>query len=286
MRRSTLVFGILCLAAILPAAAKDSAWYTSVDEAIEEARRSDRDLLVDLYAEWCVWCDKLDRNVFSRPEFRETLGDRYVFLRVDVEQEEGGELQRRFRAGNLPTTMLMTPDKIEIGRVAGYFPVDAFLDQVKRQEAAHHEFLARVERESDSDDPDTLLRLAQDLYERGDGLAAAALYRQALPRTTPGSPDRARLSYEIAESLRRGGDLEGAENAFRAAEAAVKAADLGESDLAARLALLRYHIDHDRGECREAVTSLERFLQTYPENPLAAPARSTLHRLKQSESCA
>jgi thiol:disulfide interchange protein DsbD len=275
------------LVTVSPArSAEDPLWYTSVDEAREAARASGRQILVDLYADWCIWCDKLDQIVFSRETFRETVGARYVFLRVDVEQEEGEELQRRFRATNLPTTLLMTPDRIEIGRIQGFFPLDPFLDQIERQEQGWRDFQARYEAEVAVDDRDTLVLLATNLYDRGDGLRSAAIYRRLLPETTPGSGERARLAYQIAEALRRGGDLEAAETAFVQAEGAVRAASLEDSDLAARLSLLRFHIDHDRGECKAAVSSLERFLDRYPENRLAPPARTTLHKLKQSESCA
>ena len=115
---------------------------------------------------------------------------------------------------------------------------------------------------------------------------AARIYEKLLLGTDPGSAERARLAYEIAESWRRGGALDRADEAYAAAAEAVRAASLEGSDLDARLSLLRFHIDHDRGECREAVSSLERFLEEHPESSLASPARTTLYRLKQSESCA
>lgn len=276
----------VCLLGAGVARGAEAHWYGTVDEAVAEARASNRDILVDLYADWCLWCSRLDEQVFSRPRFEEEVGARYVFLRVDVEEtEEGKDLQRRFRISSLPTTLLMTADRVEIGRIQGFFPLDPFLEQIAGREGDWKEFQARYEAESSTADRDTLTRLAVDLYERGDGKRAARIYEKLLPRTEPDSPDRAHIAYEIAESWRRGGALDRAEEAFAKATDAIAAASLEGSDLDARLALLRFHIDHDRGECRAAVSSLERFLERYPDNALASPARNTLFHLKQSESC-
>lgn len=288
MRLRILAFTLgLALAAGPPGwAADDPVWHTSVAEASRAALASDRDILVDFYADWCLWCKKIDERIFSTEEFVEATAGEYVYLRVDVDEEEGEDLQRRFRVSNLPTVLLMTPNRIEIGRVEGYAPPDRYLAEIEATRQRYQEFLARYEEESGSTDRDTLLRLARDLYDRGDGLRAASVYRRVLADLNPASPLGARLSYEVAESLRRGGDLTGAQEALEGATANVRKAELEDSDLGARLALLRFHIAHDRGECQEAVGNLESFLDRYPESPLAPPARSTLHRLKRSESCA
>lgn len=261
-------------------------WHDDPEEALRAAKTSDRDVLVDLYAEWCHWCDRLDEEVFSREAFRERLAEDYVFLRVDAEREVGLELRRRFRIRSLPTTLLMTPQRVEIGRIEGFFPLSPFLEQIEDREEEYAGLLDRAREEIGSRDPEVLSRLARELYDRGAGLRAAEAWERLLEVTEPPPPKRARLAYEIAESRRRGGDLPGAERAFRRAEEELRDAKLEDSDLGARLALLRFHLDHDHGDCPEAVSSLESFLATYPKNPLADSARNTLRNLKESESCA
>ncbi|MDX1631625.1 MAG: thioredoxin family protein [Thermoanaerobaculia bacterium] len=261
-------------------------WHQDPTEALRLAEASERAVLVDLYAEWCHWCERLEEEVFSQAVFREDLAEDYVFLRVDAEEEHGLDLRRRFRIQSLPTTLLMTPDRIEIGRVEGYAPLGPFLDRIETREREYESLLDRYRREIDSRNPQTLTSLARDLYDRGAGIRAAEAWERLLEAPEPAPAERARLAYEIAESRRRGGDLEGAEQAFARARKELRAAGLEGSELGARLALLRYHLQHDRGDCPEAVSSLERFLESYPESSLAEPARSTLRSLRESESCA
>lgn len=52
-----------------------------LDQAIAEARRSGRPVIVDVYADWCVSCVEMQRQVLSRPDVRDILaaGERLEF---------------------------------------------------------------------------------------------------------------------------------------------------------------------------------------------------------------
>ena len=58
----------------------------TVDElqaAIAQANADDRAVMVDVYADWCVYCVQLERNTFPDPAVREALGDTHL-VKVDV----------------------------------------------------------------------------------------------------------------------------------------------------------------------------------------------------------
>ena len=70
-----------------PAAVVASAkpgWLTSVDQAQKEAQAKNRLLLMDFTgSDWCGWCIMLDKEVFSKPEFKEYASKNLVLLELD-----------------------------------------------------------------------------------------------------------------------------------------------------------------------------------------------------------
>jgi thioredoxin-related protein len=67
----------------LVAAAK-AGWLTSLEQAQKEAQAKNRLLLMDFTgSDWCGWCIMLDKEVFSKPEFKEYATKNLVLLELD-----------------------------------------------------------------------------------------------------------------------------------------------------------------------------------------------------------
>lgn len=62
----------------------DSMWLTDYEEAFIKARNENKHVLINFTgSDWCGWCHKLDREVFSQPEFKEYAKDNLVLLKLD-----------------------------------------------------------------------------------------------------------------------------------------------------------------------------------------------------------
>src|SRR3990172_13240993 len=107
MRRLPILF-LLLFAICSPLAAHAAAsWHQKLAPALSEAQSSNRLVLVDLYAQWCGWCKRLEREVFATAKFQAAARD-FVLLRVDVEDGgEGSRIQARYEAETLPTTLIL-----------------------------------------------------------------------------------------------------------------------------------------------------------------------------------
>jgi protein disulfide-isomerase len=66
------------------AVAAKSGWLTSYEQAQKEAQSKNRLLLMDFTgSDWCGWCIMLDKEVFSKPEFKEYASKNLVLLELD-----------------------------------------------------------------------------------------------------------------------------------------------------------------------------------------------------------
>ncbi len=66
-------------------AAKDIA------DALREAKRSDRRVLLDVGGEWCIWCHRLDTLFMRHPALAEYLHSNYVVVKVNYSKENKNE---------------------------------------------------------------------------------------------------------------------------------------------------------------------------------------------------
>ena len=102
-------------------------WETEWDRAFERARAEDKVVLVDFYADWCVWCQQMDGTTFSDSKVAGALDRRAVPLKLDTDRG-GRQLATRYRVQNLPTVIVFAPDGEELGRISGYASPATFLD--------------------------------------------------------------------------------------------------------------------------------------------------------------
>lgn len=59
-------------------------WMTSYEKAQKEALSGKKLLLMDFTgSDWCGWCIMLDREIFSKPEFKEYASKNLILLEVD-----------------------------------------------------------------------------------------------------------------------------------------------------------------------------------------------------------
>ncbi len=102
-------------------------WGENLPAALDRARSEGKPVLVNFYADWCVWCQRLESTTFRDAEVANLLQERVVPVSLDVDNE-GRELSSRYRVDGLPTILLLDADGREIGRLPGYMPPTGFLE--------------------------------------------------------------------------------------------------------------------------------------------------------------
>jgi len=125
---------IFFAAAALGLAAASSAqagleWRTDYKQAQQEAKTNNRLLLVDFTgSDWCGWCIKLDREVFSKAEFKDYASKNLVLMEVDFPRakaqtaglkKQNQELAQQYQIQGFPTIVVLDGDGKRIGEL-GY----------------------------------------------------------------------------------------------------------------------------------------------------------------------
>lgn len=105
-------------------------WSSDWDASLKKAQTEQKMVLVDFYADWCVWCKKLEKSTFSDPAVSAYLQKRVVPVRLNVDTNGKGR-SREYRVEGLPTLVILNGQGREVGRISGYLPPDAFLERAR-----------------------------------------------------------------------------------------------------------------------------------------------------------
>lgn len=121
---------ILSIALLSPLARGAGPWLTDYDKALAQARTEHKKVLLDFTgSDWCVWCKKLDKGVFSQASFKEYARQNLVLLEVDFPQikklskklqEQNEKLKDQYKVEGFPTLVLLDGDGKKLSEINGY----------------------------------------------------------------------------------------------------------------------------------------------------------------------
>ena len=115
----SIIVLIISMAITLPAFAEypPAGWTDSITEGIAQAEREGKMLLLDFTgSDWCVWCKKLDSEVWYTPQFEAWSKDNLVKVFLDFPQNrdlsdeqklQNQLLQQYFGVKGFPTIFLL-----------------------------------------------------------------------------------------------------------------------------------------------------------------------------------
>lgn len=121
------------------------AEWGSFDEGFAQAAKNKKPVLVDFATDWCVWCKKMDKEVFSRSDIKARLAREFNTVRLDAESEKtftykGKKISARaftsyMRIQGFPTLIVFDYTGEPLSVLPGYIeaPVfNMFLDYINK----------------------------------------------------------------------------------------------------------------------------------------------------------
>lgn len=89
IRRLVIVLCLLFASAVFAAEpAKRMVHWMGYEEALKKAKDNPRLIFVDLYADWCVPCRIMDKNVYSDPTVASLLNTRFLSVKLDADSQD------------------------------------------------------------------------------------------------------------------------------------------------------------------------------------------------------
>ena len=90
---------------------------SNFEEAREKAHREGKMLLLDFYAAWCAPCRFMENTTFKDAEVSAILNEKFVPLKIDIDDFDGYALKEHFGVKVLPTFLIFSSDGKVIERV-------------------------------------------------------------------------------------------------------------------------------------------------------------------------
>ncbi len=114
-----------------PSLSAKPGWLTSYEEAQKEAQSKHKLLLMDFTgSDWCGWCIMLDKEIFSKPEFKDYADKNLVLLELDFPRQkkmppettaQNEQLAVRYQISGFPTVLVFDSAGKQVGAL-GYTP--------------------------------------------------------------------------------------------------------------------------------------------------------------------
>ena len=124
-----ILFVALCLGVSFSVRATDGKWDDDFAKAKAEAAEKGRPILIDFTgSDWCSWCIKLDKEVFSKSEFKKYARANLVLFVADFPRgkkvskktaAQNAELRDKYGVQGYPTVVLVDAEGTVIART-GY----------------------------------------------------------------------------------------------------------------------------------------------------------------------
>lgn len=136
-----------CLAALLipmhmtTANMPASVDWKKIGQALEDAPKQEKLILLDVYTDWCGWCKRMDRDTYADSTVVKYLGEKYISSKMNPEKQ--GELlyrgkkvtQREFGQAlginSYPSTAFFNEKGELLTVVPGYIGAKEFINILK-----------------------------------------------------------------------------------------------------------------------------------------------------------
>lgn len=136
IRSSIVLITIILLSPVYLLAQNAEIKPITLEEALIRASQEDKKILIDVYASWCPFCQRMHSDVYTDNNVLSAISDHYLWVKINVESEDmvtymGSEFTeaqfaRALDNENVPTTYFMNDEGAIIGAQPGFLEAEVF----------------------------------------------------------------------------------------------------------------------------------------------------------------
>jgi len=129
--KRTLLFTMAMFAAMQLSVAKDGQgiqfFKGTWEQALAEAKKTNKLLFVDAYATWCGPCKMMAKKVFPQKEVGDFYNKNFIPVKIDVDSKTGRPLASKYQVKAMPTYLFVAGSGKLVYRKLGYMQPKDFI---------------------------------------------------------------------------------------------------------------------------------------------------------------
>lgn len=139
-----LLFTVASLVTFTAAAmAAESGWLHDYEAAKKQAKEENKPILINFTGtDWCGWCIKIEKEIFSKDEFKAYAKEKLILMEVDFPEKkkqtdevkaQNKKLDKEFKIEGYPTIFLIDAEGKKLSEDIGYREggAPAYVDHLK-----------------------------------------------------------------------------------------------------------------------------------------------------------
>lgn len=123
--------------------AAESGWLTDFEAAKKQAKEENKPILINFTGtDWCGWCIKIEKEIFSKDEFKAYAKENLILMEVDFPEKkkqtdelkaQNKKLDKEFKIEGYPTIFLIDAEGKKLSEDIGYREggAQAYVDHLK-----------------------------------------------------------------------------------------------------------------------------------------------------------
>ena len=161
---------------------KEGSW----SEIMNEAKKQNKLIFIDIYTTWCGPCKMMSAKVFTVNIIGEKFNESFVNFKIDAEKGEGIELAKKYAIAAYPTYLFVNGNGDLVYRAMGAMPAEKFIVEADKALLAGKTFKSSDELEKEfkagKRDPEFLYEYMKRIsLNGGENVALLDEYLKAIP---------------------------------------------------------------------------------------------------------
>jgi thioredoxin-related protein len=144
MKHLRRLFAFSLVLALAASAARAADWTEDYAGALAQAKKEHKMVLLDFTgSDWCIWCQRTDKEVFETQKFKDYADKKLILVRLDFPREkpqaeaikdQNAKLMDKYGVEAFPTLVVLGPDQKVVYSQLGYKDggPDAFIDHLTK----------------------------------------------------------------------------------------------------------------------------------------------------------